>query len=228
MVEEAKCTDMNEDELMRGNNCICPDGKCHLGRKKSRWTDPLCGKCIELWFEDHLPHRIEMMLKPDGSESKWMAMRSLLQFLGLGSGPNLKTGALELWARDTYYDHKKLAKMRKTYKGSEQDKFTYEIRADNLRGDSFDEASLERYKQDNPKDAELLARFIYAAHQHTAHLTWGANHWDGKTIWDVGDPKANLEEEVVRVICILLEERVYKGDRKPPWDKEYNFTGDHD
>ena len=153
MVVTTKSKDMNDD-------CVCPKGKCHHGRKKSNAKDTLCDKCIDLWFNIHLKHRVEKMLKPDGAESKCIIMRSLLQFLGLSAQPNPCAQTFEL----------SLAKGYKYYK-----KITYEIRADNLGGESFDEKSVERYKAQYPEKAELLARFYCGVHVHTAHLTWGAN-----------------------------------------------------
>lgn len=226
MVEAAKCKDMNDDERIPADDCVCPDGKCHLGREMSRAKDVLCDKCINLWFQTHLRHRIKMMLKPDGVESKCIAMRSLLQFLGLSSHAKPSAGTFELMARKKYNDDTKLAEMRNSCKRGGCSKITYEIRADNLGGESFDKASVKCYKQDNPKEAKVLARFLYGVHVHTAHLTWGANHSDKGPIWDINDSKAN--QEAVREICILLQKRVYKRGRKLPWDEGYRYTGDHD
>jgi hypothetical protein len=97
---------------------------------------------------------------------------------------------------------------------------TYEIRADNLGGVSFDESYLKKYKKDSPSRAALLARFHYGVHVHTAHLTWGANHQANATIWDINNAVEN--REVVRAICDLLKERVYKS-RAVPWDANYSF-----
>lgn len=226
MVSSANCTDMNDDELMPVDSCVCPDGKCHNGRHMSGANDVLCDKCISLWFQTHLRHRIEKMLKPEGAESKCIAMRSLMQFLGLSSSPNPDAGTFELGLAGEYKCHKKLAEMRNKCKGGGYREITYEIRADNLGGESFDAESLKRYKALDPKKAKVLARFLYGVHLHTAHLTWGANHSDEGSIWDINNSEAN--QEVVREICILLQKRVYKGGRKLPWDEGYRYTGDYD
>jgi hypothetical protein len=164
------------------------------------------------------------MLKPEGAESKCIVMRSLLQFLGLSASPNPSAQTFELGLVEYKYDQK-LAEMRKKPKCGGCSKITYEIRADNLGGESFDPNSLSRYKTNCPNEAKILARFLYGVHVHTAHLTWGANHSDKGPIWDINDQEAN--KEVVREICRLLQERVYKVSRKVPWDKEYRYTGDH-
>jgi hypothetical protein len=139
-------------------------------------------------------------------------MRSLLQFLGLSSSPNPCANKFELALADEYRFEKLLARMR----GASE--VTYEIRAVNLGGQSFDDKALSDYKSMHPKKAELLARFHYGVHVHTAHLTWGANHEDGSLIWDIN----STDQTVVCEICDLLQKRVY-GQRNLPWDNNYEY-----
>ena len=195
------------------NDCICPDPnkKCHLGRQKGNEKDPLCSECIDLWFHKHLEHRIGKMIKLEGAESKCIVMRSLLQFLGLSSKPNPDAQSFELALAGRY---KFLRKKRCAHCRSFPE-VTYEVRADNLGGKSFDSASLAQYKSDHPEEAELLARFLYGVHVHTAHLNWGANHSDTGPIWDINHAKDN--KDVVQQIRRLLKERVY-GNRPFPED----------
>lgn len=151
-------------------------------------------------------------------------MRSLLQFLGLSAKPNPDAGTFELGLADEFWFDKTLGRMLSACKARSCPEVTYEIRADNLGGGSFDAELLACYKKRDSKKAELVARFLYGAHVHTAHLTWGANHSDGGPIWDINDPNAN--KEVVREICDLLEELVYKGKREVPWDADYQYRDD--
>jgi hypothetical protein len=163
------------------------------------------------------------MLNPKGSESMCIVMRSLLHFLGLSSSPNPSAGTFELGLAKEYKYHCLLAKMRNP--GNYE--ITYEIKADNLGGESFDDKSLARYKADYPGKVELLAKFHHGVHVHTAHLTWGANHSVNCAIWDINNEEAN--REVVEEICNLLQERVYKKTgRQVPWDEGYNYTGSCD
>ncbi|MBI2930629.1 MAG: hypothetical protein HYY16_03175 [Planctomycetes bacterium] len=188
------------------NDCLCPDGKCHRGRPRGKERERFCDKCIELWFSNHLKHRIEKMLKPEGAESKCIVMRSLMQFLGLSSSPNPCAKKFELALAGDYRFEEPLAR----WHGSTG--VTYEVRADNLGSESFDDKALQDYKGQHAKEAELLARFHYGVHVHTAHLTWGANHSENGPIWNIN----SSDEDVVREICRLLKERVYKG-RNVPW-----------
>ena len=138
MIVTTKSKDMNDDKNILSDTCVCPKGKCHHGRKMSNAKDPLCDKCIDLWFHKHLKHRVEKMLKPDGAESKCIIMRSLLQFLGLSAKPNPCAQTFELSLADAYKYDKKLVEMRNLSTNISCREITYEIRADNLGGESFD------------------------------------------------------------------------------------------
>jgi len=220
-----KCTDMNGDKSISADSCVCPNGKCHHGRKLPNAKDPLCVDCIDLWFNMHLRHRIKKMLQHEGAESKCIVMRSLLQFLGLSSSPNASAQTFELSLTDNYKVDRKLVDMLNQHKGSGCSNITYEIRADNLGGESFDGDSLGQYKKKYPEEANILARFLYGVHVHTAHLTWGANHSDKGPIWDINN---NLEnQQVVQEICRLLQKRVYKEGREVPWDNEYRYLDNY-
>jgi len=207
--------------MLSQNDCVCPDGKCHQGRQRTTNAKKLlCKKCITLWFEKHLKHTVRKMLDPDGAESKCIAMRSLLQFLGLRSSEDPSAKTFELKVAGKYWDHSKLAGMRNPTKNC---KITYEIRADNLGGKSFDDADLNQYKSKDPEMARLLARFLYGVNVSMAHITWGANHSDSDLVWNINDHREN--QRVVVEICNLLQERVYGQSRKPPWDSQCRYTG---
>jgi hypothetical protein len=195
-------------------DCVCPDGICHLGRDEKSASAIFCEKCINLWFDVHLKHRIGKMLKPEGVESKCIVMRSLLQFLGLKATPNPSAKKFELGLAD-YWSEKKLNALLNPSK--QGPKVTYEVRAANLGGRSFDAKLLEKYKNEYPDEATLLAKFMYGVHVHTAHLNWGANHSDAGTIWDINDTAAN--ERAVIEICRLLKEHVYMGNKEPYWER---------
>ena len=141
-------------------------------------------------------------------------MRTLLQFLGLAAKVNPDAKTCQLASAGEYQCTKALARMRSPEMARDCSDVTYEIRADNLGGESFDTDAVKAYKRDYPQKAELLARFLYGVHVHTAHLTWGANHGDNGVIWEIGDRDSNTK--VAREICRLLKERVYR-DRDVPW-----------
>lgn len=202
--------------MAMSDNCRCPDGICHLGRSAGKETDPLCYKCIDLWFKEHLPHRIGKMFKEEGAESKFIVMRSLLQFLDFASSYNTAAKCFQLEHAGPY--------VRVDPHGQPQGtaKVTYEIRVGNLKGHAFDSADVAKHRQANRADAELLARFHNAAHVHTAHLTWGANHGDGWVLWDTDNGAEDLK--VKRLICGLLLTRLYKHcnrERDIPWPKGF-------
>ncbi|MBN1575365.1 MAG: hypothetical protein JW913_02360 [Chitinispirillaceae bacterium] len=204
---------MDTVQQIAPDDCVCPDGKCHLGRDEKSASNVFCEKCINLWFDVHLKHRIEKMLKSEETESRCIVMRSLLQFLGLSASPNPCTKKFEL-RLDRYWFDKKLVALLNP---SNQGMVTYEVKADNLGGRSFNAKSLEQYNKKYPDESDLLARFMYGVHVHTAHLNWGVNHSGAGTIWDINDSAIN--ERAVVEICRLLKEHVYMGNREPYWER---------
>lgn len=199
------------------NNCICNGpAKCHLGRKHGDEAKKLCDSCIAAWFDEHLKHRIEQLLAPQEAEAKYIAGRSLVQFLGLTSTLNGDAGEYVLKLEDGY-KFVVYPAMPKCGTCGQPNKVTFEVRAENLGGQSFTGRELNEFKAKCRDRARILAHFHQGANVHTAHLTWGANHSDEGVVWS---SESSDDELAIKALCDLLKERVYK-ERDVPWNEMY-------
>jgi len=202
------------------DNCRCPSSeRCHLGRRKGQEEKELCGGCINLWFDEHLQHKVEQFLDPREAEAKYIAGRGLLQFLGLSSAVNPAAREYVLKLEDSYKFVTPLVAVDCPHCGHRA-KVTYEVRANNLGGNTFTGEQLKEFEKAHPREAAILARFHQGACIHTAHLTWGANHPDCGVVWNESGPDDGI---AVKALCDLLELRVYKA-RPLPWKKGTLYT----
>jgi len=188
-------------------NCICTSGsRCHHGRPYAERDHRLCTSCVEKWFSFHLPHRIAEVREQRAAETVCIVMRSLFQFLGLGSCWNPSAGRYQLKKEEHYRASPRVYRSCGC-KGCSSTKVTYEIQASNLIDNG--RCSVQDVLGDckGGSDEEFIARFIEGVHGGTAHLTWGINHRDEEPVWDIDGADGNAK--IRRLLFSLLEKHVY-------------------